>query len=639
MRSLPALVLFSVTLAAGPAPARHALASVHPNPNIERAGVLRDGVLTIALEAKETAWRMNGDGRPAMTIEAFSEVGKVPLMPAPFIRAAKGTEIHLSVRNSLSKTLTFRIAAAMRGVPSGFAFDSVVVAPGAVGVLTTRATVPGNYVYAARTPTEASRQLDFAGLLAGGVVIDTANAPVRPRDRVFVIMMTPDSMRVANADTSDTITGDVGRLVFTINGRSWPNTERIAATAGDSLHWRIINASAEVHPMHLHGFYYRVDALSGPSVGIDGQGAPGRMVVTERMSPFSAMSMSWSPDRPGNWILHCHFAIHLMPDSISMAPDDHAMTGMVGLILGINVADRPGVRAAGAPTAARHLRLVAITDKGFPDSAASMRFVLEENGRRVEAGTAFSPAINLTRGVPVSIMVVNHLAEPTSVHWHGIELEDSYMDGVAGVTGAGKRLSPAIAVSDSFEARFTPPRAGTFMYHAHVDEVRQQSGGLVGPLVVREPGAVISPDDHAFFLKGSRLGPSAVNPLDINGQANPDTVVLHVGRPARLRFMSIASVNPNATVWLTARPDSSFTNVADTMVVRWRPIAKDGADLPVAARVERLARQIVSMGETYDFEYTPVRRGTLRLEIRALNLPPGFSAPGRLLVRVPIRVE
>jgi len=612
---------------------------VSPNPNTERAGTQSGGVLTISLEAKPSSWRLNGEGRPPMTIEAFSEVGKLPLMPAPLIRAVKGTEIHVSVRNSLAKTLTFFFPAAVRGVPSGFAMDSVVVAPGAVGTLATRATVPGNYIYVARTPGAAGQQAFMSGILAGGVVIDTMNAPARPRDRVFVIMMTPDSMRVASADTSDVVAGDVGRLIFSINGRSWPRTERIRATVGDSLHWRIINASADVHPMHLHGFYYRVDALSGPLVDLEGQGAPGRMVVTERLSPFSAMSMSWSPDRPGNWILHCHFALHLMPDSISMAPEDHAMAGMVGLIMGINVANRPGARAVRAPIPARHLRLVAIADKGFPDSAASTRFVLEENGHRLEGGTAFSPTINLIRGVPVSIMVVNHLTRPTSVHWHGIELEDAYMDGVAGVTGAGMRLSPAIAPRDSFEARFTPPRSGTFMYHAHVDEVRQQSGGLVGALIVRDRGEMVSPDEHVFFLKGSRFGPGTRHPLDINGQANPDTVVLHVGRPARLRVLSLSSVNPNATVWLTARPDSSRINVSDTMVVRWRPVAKDGADLPASARGERLARQIVSMGETYDFEYTPTQRGTLRLEVRTANPPPAFGRSGQLLVRVPIRVE
>src|SRR4051812_6513656 len=165
MRSLPALALLSLILASGTTRPTHELPAVRPNPNIERAGALHGGVLTIALEAKEAAWRMNGDDRPAMTIEAFSEVGKLPLMPAPLIRAAKGTEIHLSVRNTLPKTLTFFIAAAIRGVPSAFAFDSVVVAPGAIGLLTTRAAVPGNYVYAARTPTAASRQLFYAGVL------------------------------------------------------------------------------------------------------------------------------------------------------------------------------------------------------------------------------------------------------------------------------------------------------------------------------------------------------------------------------------------------------------------------------------------------------------------------------------------
>jgi manganese oxidase len=612
---------------------------LRPNPNTERAGVLKNGILTVALEAKESAWYLNGESRPTMTIEAFSEVGKAPLMPGPLIRAPQGTDIRLSVRNSLRLPLTFFIAAAMRGAPGGFAQDTVVVAPGAVGHLTTRATKAGNYLYGAKTPTSASQQLFLAGVLAGAVVIDTAATPPRPHDRVFVIMMTPDSVRVANAPISDAILGDSGRLIFTINGRSWPNTERVAATVGDSVHWRILNASADVHPMHLHGFYYRVETFSGPLVDFEGQGAPGRLAVTERMSPFSAMSMSWLPDRPGNWLLHCHFAIHLMPDSISAAPDDPAMRGMVGLIMGINVADRPGVHASGAPSPSRHLRLVAGSDPGFPDSAASMRFVLEERGSRTEAGAGFSPTINLTRGEPVSIMLVNHLTEPTSVHWHGIELEDPYMDGVPGVTGTGRRLSPAIAPGDSFEVRFTPPRSGTFMYHAHINEVRQQGSGLVGALLVRDPGTTASADEHVFFLKGSRLGPSAVFPLDINGVANPDTVVLHVGRPARLRFMSLASVNPNATVWITARPDSLFINRDDSMVVRWRPIAKDGADLPAAARAERLARQIVSMGETYDFEYTPSRRGILRLEVRAANPPPGFGAPGVLLARVPIRVE
>ena len=263
--------------------------------------------------------------------------------------------------------------------------------------------------------------------------------------------------------------------------------------------------------------------------------------------------------------------------------------------------------------------------------------MLEEQGRRTVARQGFSPEIDLVRGEPVSITVVNQMSEPTSVHWHGIELEDSYVDGVPGVSGAGHRLAPVIAPGDSFEARFTPPRAGTFMYHAHVDEVSQQRDGLLGALIVRERGVARSPDDHVLFLKGSRRIPDsrigdATVPLEINGQSDPDTIVLHVGRVARFRLLSLATANPEPTASLSARPDSAYELESDTMLVRWRLVAKDGAEL--SGQPLREARQSITMGETYDFEFTPARAGSLRFEFRN---PPGFG--GVLLERVPVRVE
>src|SRR4029077_15816230 len=46
----------------------------------------------------------------------------------------------------------------------------------------------------------------------------------------------------------------------------------------------------------------------------------------------------------------------------------------------------------------------------------------------------------LTRGEPAEIKVVNRLKEPTTVHWHGIELE-SYYDGVPGWSGTSRHRS------------------------------------------------------------------------------------------------------------------------------------------------------------------------------------------------------
>ena len=110
------------------------------------------------------------------------------------------------------------------------------------------------------------------------------------------------------------------------------------------------------------------------------------------------------------------------------------------------------------------------------------------------------------------------------------------------------------------------------------------------------------------------------------------TLVLRAGRTYRMRFVGLQVRFPGATIRLTARPDSVSPTGPDSMLVRWRPVAKDGADLPEAGRTARPAQQIVTMGETYDFELTPERAGELRLEVRT---PP----PGRLMVRTPIRVE
>jgi FtsP/CotA-like multicopper oxidase with cupredoxin domain len=489
----------------------------------------------------------------------------------------------------------------------------------------------------------------LSGLLAGAIVVDSARAPTQPRDRVFVMMATDDAAQTACIDTSKATNpgrdcaGE--REHFTINGESWPGTERLHATVGDSLHWRVINATGLPHPMHLHGFYYRVDSYANAELKgggrIPDRPLPGQMAVTQLIAPWSAMSMTWSPDRPGNWLFHCHTAMHTTPPDTVAMPDDPEMRGMAGLVLGTIVAPRPGVVAAGAFVRARRVRLVAeqasgSEGRGSPwsapllDNLPPMRFVVEENGRRTETHTDLSPELDLVRGEPVAITIVNHLDEPTSVHWHGIELEDSYMDGAAGFSGTGAHLTPAIAPGDSFVARFTPPRAGTFMYHAHVDDVREQLAGLEGALIVGDRGASFS-DDHVFFFRGYGAAHGLHGP-EINGQANPDTVVLHAGRAARLRFINLSYNVPDPSFFLTARPDSTAAIARDTMLVRWRTVAKDGFDLPAAAQALQPAQRLVAMGETWDVEFTAKRPGTLTLEVRE-------PATRRLLVRVPVRVE
>jgi FtsP/CotA-like multicopper oxidase with cupredoxin domain len=92
-----------------------------------------------------------------------------------------------------------------------------------------------------------------------------------------------------------------------------------------------------------------------------------------------------------------------------------------------------------------------------------------------------------------------------------------------------QRLAPIIAPRDSFEARFTPPRVGTFIYHSHVDEPRQHRAGLVGALVVRDGEAADSSEELILLIKSARC-PNETVPFEINGQTDPDTLVLRAGQ-------------------------------------------------------------------------------------------------------------
>lgn len=87
--------------------------------------------------------------------------------------------------------------------------------------------------------------------------------------------------------------------------------------------------------------------------------------------------------------------------------------------------------------------------------------------------------IRIRQGQVIDTTVRNSLEVPTAVHWHGIRLPNA-MDGVAGLTQA------AIAPGDIFRYQFTPPDAGTYWYHSHVNAYEQIGRGLYGPLIIEE---------------------------------------------------------------------------------------------------------------------------------------------------------
>ncbi len=596
-----------------------------PNDNRTPAGAMRGGVLTLRVVAQPALWRPEGPNGPDLPVYAFAEEGKQPQIPGPLIRVPVGTEINLRLRNSLPEVLRVY---GLQDRPSE-KVDSVDITPGQTALFKIRAAAAGTYFYSARTSRDTFPFAQLAdGQLSGAIIVDSVGTPRPAKDRVFVVGLwrgneTPFGTPVEKREE-----------VLVFNGRAWPHTERLSHMVGDSVQWRFINTTRRGHPLHLHGFYYRVDARGNAVRDTLVAEAARRTVVTELVGRGTTMAMTWSPHTAGNWLFHCHLVEHISGKSrpvglypaagTSHSAAGHAEHEMSGLVLGIHVRARPNEPARPPDPPRRALRLFVNEKTGVYGTGSAYAFVLQEGDREPSTDSLRLPGstITLVRGEPVAITVINRSREPVSVHWHGIEL-DSYFDGVGQWSGIGKRLAPAIAPGDSFIARMTPRRAGTFMYHTHANELAQMGGGLYAPLLVLEPGQQRDTTlDRVFMLSTS--GPLAQSPPNVNGDTTGAPFELRKGVTYRLRFLAIA---PHDTKVIRL--------LADTALQRWRAVAKDGATLPPHQAGMRGARLIMGTGETWDVELTPSEAGQLTLEILTLGragLPP-------LRSRIPVHVR
>ena len=129
-------------------------------------------------------------------------------------------------------------------------------------------------------------------------------------------------------------------------------------------------------------------------------------------------------------------------------------------------------------------------------------------------GAVPGPTLRVKRGDELRVRLVNELAEPSAVHWHGVRLPNA-MDGVPPLT------QPPVAPGASFDYRFRPPDAGTFWYHASCG--RQLDAGPPWR-ADRRGGRTGRVDRDIVLLLGmaGRAGGGAA-PVRVNGSPRPDS--------------------------------------------------------------------------------------------------------------------
>lgn len=572
------------------------LPKVVANDNRTPAGKLTGNLLELKLEVVWADLRPETNNRPGLRVLAIAEAGKLPSIPAPLIRTKTGTRIRVTIRNTLTDSAITVFGMQKRPAVNR---DSLIIDVGKSSTLEFETGEPGTYFYWIRNGVAVqTRTFDDPEeeQLAGAFIIDPKEGS--PPDRIFV-------MNVFSARNDTTISKPQWLEALTVNGKSWPFTELQKPNVGDTLRWRVINASDRQHPMHLHGFYY--DVLSRGSLVMDDLYSTKnrRTVVTETMKAKSTMTMEWVASRPGKWLFHCHLSFHVsheirLPGASEADLGDHEVH-MAGLVLGIEIP--PGPTDLIYRGTAKNITLYA---NDYNDSTGSPHgFSFSPNPSKSNTPTPRpGPTLVLKQYQETNVTVVNNMSVPTSIHWHGLEL-DSWADGVAGWSSSDGKVSPVIQPGERFTYKLSLLRAGTFIYHSHLDDVHQLCDGLYGPLIVVGENETFNPKTEHLYIKGWKTPePTSVNDLDLNGVKQQPDKHVGVGEEHRIRLMNIAPAG-NHFIRMV-RGDQSYP---------LKIIAKDGADLPEHQHVDMDASPKFGVGETADFIFSPDQPGEYKLLI------------------------
>jgi FtsP/CotA-like multicopper oxidase with cupredoxin domain len=208
-------------------------------------------------------------------------------------------------------------------------------------------------------------------------------------------------------------------------------------------------------------------------------------------------------------------------------------------------------------------------------------------------GRVNSTCIEAVEGERVRIYLTNRLPEPTTGHWHGMFVPNG-MDGIGGLTQV------AIAPGETFKYEFTLRQHGTYMFHAHHDEMVQQAMGLIGMFVIHPRVRRRRVQrDFALMLSTWRIDVGATRPdpmvmsefniLTLNGRCYPGTapLVCRRGDAVRIRLGNLSAMDHHPI-----HMHGHYFKVTAT----------DGGQIPESAQWPE-ASVLVAVGQTRDIEF------------------------------------
>src|SRR5690625_4327653 len=99
------------------------------------------------------------------------------------------------------------------------------------------------------------------------------------------------------------LTGNMNRYVWSMDNKVFSETDKILVKKGEILRIILYNNSMMRHPMHLHGFDFRV-------LNEHGDYSPLKNVLD--IMPMETNVIEFAANTEGDWFFHCHILYHMM---------------------------------------------------------------------------------------------------------------------------------------------------------------------------------------------------------------------------------------------------------------------------------------------------------------------------------------
>ncbi|MCW5772583.1 MAG: copper oxidase [Rhodospirillaceae bacterium] len=280
-------------------------------------------------------WRQNGDWKefhlvaepvvrelaPGMKAHLWGYNGQ---SPGPTIECVEGDKVRIFVTNRLPEHTTVHWHGIL--LPNGMdgvgGLTQPQIKPGKTFVYEFEMGKSGTFMY----HPHADEMVQMAMGMMGFLVVHPRDPKARRVDRDFVFLMSAYDIEPGSFVPKVNTMTDFN--LWTWNTRVFPGIDHLVAAKGDKVRIRIGNLTMTNHPIHLHGYDFRVTGTDGGWIPETAQWPE----VTTDVAVGQMRAIEFVADAPGDWAMHCHKSHHTM----------NAMGHAVKTFIGVRKRDMAG---------------------------------------------------------------------------------------------------------------------------------------------------------------------------------------------------------------------------------------------------------------------------------------------------------